>query len=175
MSLDLSRFHATFFAESLEGLNHVEQQLLDIERNGHDQDGMNAIFRDIHSLKGSAGSLGFGVIAELAHEMESVLDRMRQGLMPAAAESTNVLLRGVDCLRNWLMAAEAHEPIEAAAGAELVRELQFLLQRSGADSGAGAAASDAGAGGNTLSCFVRRAISSTAATTRRDLLTSWRN
>jgi two-component system, chemotaxis family, sensor kinase CheA len=156
MSLDLSRFHATFFAESLEGLNHVEQQLLDIERNGHDQGGMNAIFRDIHSLKGSAGSLGFGVIAELAHEMESVLDRMRQGLMPAAAESTNVLLRGVDCLRNWLMAAEAHEPIEAAAGAELVRELQFLLQRSGADSGAGAAASDAGAGGKQKYVIVFR-------------------
>ena len=60
MSLDLSRFHATFFAESLEGLNQVEESLLGIEQRGHDKDALDAIFRAIHSLKGSAGSLGFG-------------------------------------------------------------------------------------------------------------------
>ena len=130
MSLDLSRFHATFFAESLEGLNHVEEALLGIEQRGHDKDALDGIFRAIHSLKGSAGSLGFGVIAELAHEMESVLDRLRQALMPVSADSTNVLLRGVDCLRNWILAAEAKEPMDAAAGAGLVRELQLLLQRT---------------------------------------------
>ena len=130
MSLDLSRFHATFFAESLEGLNQVEESLLGIEQRGHDKDALDAIFRAIHSLKGSAGSLGFGVIAELAHEMESVLDRLRQALMPVSADSTNVLLRGVDCLRNWILAAEAKEPMDAAAGAGLIRELQLLLQRT---------------------------------------------
>lgn len=134
MSLDLSRFHATFFTESLEGLNHVEQQLLDIEQIGHDREAMDAIFRAVHSLKGSAGSLGFGAIAELAHEMESVLDRMRLGLMPPTAERTNVLLRGVDCLRHWLIAAEAKEPSDTAAGGGLIRELQLLLQQG---SGAG--------------------------------------
>ncbi len=138
MSLDLSRFHATFFAESLEGLNHVEEALLGIEERGHDKDALDGIFRAIHSLKGSAGSLGFGVIAELAHEMESVLDRLRQGLMAISADGTNVLLRGVDCLRNWIFQAEAKEPMNAAAGAGLVRELQLLLQRAGNEA-AGAA------------------------------------
>src|SRR5688572_4356513 len=99
MSLDLSRFHATFFAESLEGLDSVEQELLRLEQHGHSKETLDAIFRVVHSLKGSAGSLGFGVIAELAHEMESVLDRLRQGLAEATPECTNVLLRGVDCLR----------------------------------------------------------------------------
>ena len=130
MSLDLSRFHATFFAESLEGLNHVEEALLGIEQRGHDKEALDSIFRAIHSLKGSAGSLGFSVIAELAHEMESVLDRLRQALMPISADSTNVLLRGVDCLRNWILAAEAKEPMDASAGASIVRELQMLLQRT---------------------------------------------
>ncbi len=132
MSIDLSRFHATFFTESIEGLRHVEQELLGIEQRGHDQHALDAIFRDVHSLKGSAGSLGFGVIAELAHEMESVLDRLRQGLMSASAESTNILLRGVDCLRNWILAAEAGEPVDAGAGAALVHELQSLLRHTAA-------------------------------------------
>jgi two-component system chemotaxis sensor kinase CheA len=145
MSIDLSRFHATFFTESLEGLGHVEQELLGLEQRGHghdsrqSQEAMDAIFRDVHSLKGSAGSLGFGAIAELAHEMESVLDRLRQGLMSASAESTNVLLRGVDCLRNWILAAEAGEPVEAGAGAALVNELQLLLRHTAVDEAGGAA------------------------------------
>lgn len=130
MSLDLSRFHATFFAESLEALNQVEEALLGIEQRGPDKEALDAIFRAIHSMKGSAGSLGFGVIAELAHEMESVLDRLRQGLMTVSAGSTNVLLRGVDCLHNWILAAEAAEPIHAEAGAGLLRELQLLMQRT---------------------------------------------
>ena len=147
MSLDLSRFHATFFAESIEGLNHVEEALLGIEQSGHDKDALDSIFRAIHSMKGSAGSLGFGVIAELAHEMESVLDRLRQALMPVSADSTNVLLRGVDCLRNWIFAAEAKGPVDAAAGAGLVRELQLLLQRAVTGEAAGAPASVAAAAG----------------------------
>ncbi len=129
MSLDLSRFHATFFAESLEGLDSVEQELLRLEQHGHSKETLDSIFRVVHSLKGSAGSLGFGVIAELAHEMESVLDRLRQGAAEATPECTNVLLRGVDCLRNWLIASEAQEPVDAAAGAGIVRELQILLRQ----------------------------------------------
>lgn len=140
MSLDLSRFHATFFAESLDGLGTVEQELLQLEQHGHSKETLDAIFRVVHSLKGSAGSLGFGVIAELAHEMESVLDRLRQGTADVTPECTNVLLRGVDCLRNWIIASEAQEQVDAAAGAGIVRELQLMLNAmSGTAAGAGAA------------------------------------
>ncbi|MEQ1772749.1 MAG: chemotaxis protein CheA [Burkholderiales bacterium] len=149
MSLDLSRFHATFFAESLEGLDSVEQELLRLEQHGHSKETLDAIFRVVHSLKGSAGSLGFGVIAELAHEMESVLDRLRQGTAEATPECTNVLLRGVDCLRNWIFASEAQEPVDAAAGAGIVRELQILLQLAPAGStNAASAPSDTAAAGD---------------------------
>jgi two-component system, chemotaxis family, sensor kinase CheA len=136
MSLDLSRFHATFFAESLDGLGNVEQELLQLEQRGHSKETLDAIFRVVHSLKGSAGSLGFGVIAELAHEMESVLDRLRQGTADVTAECTNVLLRGVDCLRNWIVASEAQEAVDPAGGAGIIRELQLMLQAGSGSSGA---------------------------------------
>jgi len=157
MSLDLSRFHATFFAESLEGLDNVEQELLRLEQQGHGKEGLDAIFRVVHSLKGSAGSLGFGVIAELAHEMESVLDRLRQGTAEVTPECTNVLLRGVDCLRNWIVAAEAQEAVDASAGAGIVRELQLLLHHStSASPGSGKAESGAvgGAAGGGKRTYV---------------------
>jgi two-component system chemotaxis sensor kinase CheA len=144
MSLDLSRFHATFFAESLEGLDRVESDLLEIEQSGASRERMDAIFRVVHSLKGSAGSLGFGVIAELAHEMESVLDRIRQGAAELTPECNNLVLRGVDCLRLWIRDAEAKKALDEAAGAGLIRELQLTLRGSGAAAARGAAAAARG-------------------------------
>lgn len=132
MSLDLSRFHATFFAESLEGLDRVEDDLLQLEQGGASRERLDAIFRVVHSLKGSAGSLGFGVIAELAHEMESVLDKLRQGAASPTAECNNVLLRGVDRLRQWIQDSEAKRTLDAGAGSGLIRELQLLQQRQAA-------------------------------------------
>lgn len=146
MSLDLSRFHATFFAESLEGLDRVEEELLRLEQGAPGKDTLDAIFRVIHSLKGSAGSLGFTVIAELAHEMESVLDRWRQGSASVTPEGNNVLLRGVDCLRNWIHDAEAQKDMNADDGAAILQALQLMLrQQTGTSAPAAAVAGAAGA------------------------------
>src|SRR5262245_30215745 len=129
MSIDLSRFHATFFAESRQGLDAVENDMLRIEQGGASKETMDAIFRVVHSLKGSAGSLGFSEIAGLAHEMESVLDRLRQGTLEATPACTDLLLRGIDRLRSWLEAAEANQPVDAAEGADIVRNLQVQMQQ----------------------------------------------
>ena len=146
MSLDLSRFHATFFAESLEGLDRVEEELLRLEQGAPGKDTLDAIFRVIHSLKGSAGSLGFTVIAELAHEMESVLDRWRQGSASVTPEGNNVLLRGVDCLRNWIHDAEAKKDMNADDGAAILQALQLMLrQQAGSNAPAAAVAGVGGA------------------------------
>ena len=59
MTLDLTRFHDSFFTESLEGLDAAEANLLALEGGSHAEDRLNAIFRGFHSIKGAAGSLGF--------------------------------------------------------------------------------------------------------------------
>jgi len=130
MSIDLSRFHATFFAESRQGLDAVENDMLRIEQGGANKETMDAIFRVVHSLKGSAGSLGFSEIAGLAHEMESVLDKLRQGAFEATPACTDLLLRGIDRLRSWMQAAEGNQPMDAADGANIVRDLQIMMQQA---------------------------------------------
>ncbi|MER8170566.1 Hpt domain-containing protein, partial [Acinetobacter baumannii] len=52
MSIDLARFHATFFEESREGLATMESGLLKLESGQADADTINAIFRAAHSIKG---------------------------------------------------------------------------------------------------------------------------
>ena len=70
---------AEFVVESNEHLADIENQLLQIEEGGADIDVdlVNTVFRAIHSLKGAAGFFGLGKINDLAHQLENVLNQIR--------------------------------------------------------------------------------------------------
>jgi two-component system chemotaxis sensor kinase CheA len=104
--INLERFHATFFAESFEGLDGMEADLLKLEHGDRDPELLNAIFRVVHSIKGSAGSLGFDAIANLSHGLESLLDQIRKGQYEPTQDTIDLLLRAIDCLRGMLSAAK---------------------------------------------------------------------
>jgi two-component system chemotaxis sensor kinase CheA len=90
-----------FVVESREHLADIENQLLSIEAAGADVDAelVNTVFRAVHSIKGAAGFLGFSTVAQLAHDLENVLNHIRNGQLVPSAEVTNVLLRSADRLR----------------------------------------------------------------------------
>jgi two-component system, chemotaxis family, sensor kinase CheA len=108
MSIDLSQFHEAFFEEALLSLDQAEDDLLLLEKGSALGDNIDSAFRAIHSIKGSAGSLGFLQIGELAHELESVLDELRSKCaVPGAVvsklandEQITVLLATLDLLRS---------------------------------------------------------------------------
>jgi two-component system chemotaxis sensor kinase CheA len=136
MSLDLSRFHATFFAESQQGLDGMEFDLLRLEREGADDELLNSIFRAIHSIKGSAGSLGFQTVADFTHRLESVLDDIRHGRRPVTARTSGLLLSSVDGVRGLLREAEHGAQPDAARHAAFEASLATLCETPLAGSGA---------------------------------------
>ena len=79
MSMDMQRFHATFFEESREGLEAMEAGLLQLEQGDRDADLINSIFRAAHSIKGGAATFGFDAVAGLTHVLETLLDELRAG------------------------------------------------------------------------------------------------
>ena len=76
--IDLSQFHQVFFEEAGENLERMEQQLLEIDIESADDETLNSIFRCAHSVKGGAATFGFKDVAELTHQMESLLDKLRR-------------------------------------------------------------------------------------------------
>ena len=72
-----------FLAEAEEIVEHLGSELADLsdmtESGELNPDVLNSIFRGAHSLKGLAGMFGFNGIAELAHNMENLLDWLRLG------------------------------------------------------------------------------------------------
>ncbi|MEN9630187.1 MAG: chemotaxis protein, partial [Pseudomonadota bacterium] len=72
--IDLSQFYQVFFEEAGENLESMEQMLLNLDIAAADDEELNAIFRCAHSVKGGAATFGFADVAELTHQMETLLD-----------------------------------------------------------------------------------------------------
>lgn len=128
MSLDLSRFHQTFFEESREGLDAMEAALLQLDIGNADSETINTIFRAAHSIKGGAGTFGFSGISEFTHVIETLLDQMRSGKRAVTQPDVDLLLRGVDMLRALFAAAREGSPLDTAAVAEVHAQLEKALK-----------------------------------------------
>ena len=90
-----------YVVESREHLADIENQLLAIEAGGEnvDSDLVNTVFRAVHSIKGAAGFFNFSAVQLLSHELENVLNLIRNHQLVPNASLTNVLLRAADTLR----------------------------------------------------------------------------
>jgi two-component system chemotaxis sensor kinase CheA len=126
MSIDLRQFHASFFSESLEGLDAAEANLLRLESGERSPELLNAIFRAIHSIKGAAGSLGFPEIGRFTHEFENVLDDLRKGELEPDEDAADTMLACVDHVRYMLRAAQAEKPHDGARDTALLGRLTEL-------------------------------------------------
>jgi two-component system chemotaxis sensor kinase CheA len=100
----------TFLAESAEIFARMEQALVALEARPHDEEILRALFRDAHTLKGSAALVAFDVVSELAHDLEAVLERLRNKSTEVTDTLVTLLLRSVDVLRGAISDAAAGRP-----------------------------------------------------------------
>ena len=127
MSMDLQRFHATFFEESREGLDAMEAGLLALEDGLQDPEVINSVFRAAHSIKGGAGTFGFDAIASLTHVLETLLDELRAGKRALESNAVDAMLASVDVLRALLREAEHGQAADPAAVKAVTDRLQAVL------------------------------------------------
>lgn len=131
MAIELRQFHQTFFDESLEGLADMETVLLRFEQQPHtdsaeDREALNSIFRVVHSIKGGAGTFGFGWITDFSHLSESLLDDLRDGRRTLEKPIISLLLRAVDCLRGLLDAERSGTKVNKVTVEEVTAALEEL-------------------------------------------------
>jgi two-component system chemotaxis sensor kinase CheA len=100
----MSQFYQVFFEEAAEHLSNMEQMLLDIDLDSIDDEEMNAIFRAAHSIKGSAGTFGFSDLAQVTHELETLLDRVRKHEVVMTPAMVDISLEAGDLLRDLVAA-----------------------------------------------------------------------
>lgn len=95
-----------FVHEAREHLDAADVCLLNLEGNAHDNENINALFRRVHTLKGVAGFLALEDIHALAHESESLLERVRRGDIVLAGGTIDVVFDAVDSLKRLVAAVQ---------------------------------------------------------------------
>ena len=120
-----------FINESAEHLQNIEQGVLVLEENPGDADTLNTIFRAFHTFKGCSGFLNLAAIQALAHELESLLDQIRQHRLSITPAVITLILEGGDTLTQFVSEIDAQLSGSKPAGPILVPTRQ-LLARIGA-------------------------------------------
>ena len=138
---------ASFLVESEEGLDLMEQALVQMESSPSDPELLPNIFRVAHSLKGNATSLELRDLAGFAHVVEDLLDLFREQQALPSADLISLLLKAVDELRAMVSASKSG-PQELTRGQQSLRkqiaqEVEKRSKRVVTASGASAESSSA--------------------------------
>jgi len=131
-----------FLAETKEMLELLDQRFITLETDPGNKDLLNEIFRAMHSMKGSAGFLGFTRLVDVTHRAESILNKLRQGEMAVSPSVINVILETIDVVK-LVMAdirdsgTDQHVPVEAVANKlDLILNLDDDLAKEAPAAGA---------------------------------------
>ncbi|MEL7298569.1 MAG: Hpt domain-containing protein, partial [Pseudomonadota bacterium] len=127
MAIEVDEITTVFIEESLEGLDVMEQGLLNLDIGAADSEVMNQIFRAAHSIKGGGATFGFLNVSEFAHELETLLDQMRQGDRAVTTVAVDLMLQSVDCLRGLIAGLSDEDSTAATQAAHLKQALQRMV------------------------------------------------
>lgn len=113
---------AEFLVESRENLDRLDSEFVALERDPSDRGRLAAIFRTVHTIKGTSGFFGFSRLESLTHTGEHLLSLLRDGKLDLTQDMTTALLELMDAVRRTLAVAEAE-------GHESEEDLEPLIAR----------------------------------------------
>lgn len=110
----IDKFKDAFKEEATDLLSTLENQLLELEQNPNNQDTVSAVFRAMHTIKGSAAMFGFDEISRFTHQVENAFDKLRNGLIPVSKHLIDITLRARDVISTMLADPQANLQEEMA-------------------------------------------------------------
>ena len=96
--MDTARYAELFLTESQDNLSAINHALLELERTPTAREPVGALFRAVHTVKGMSATMGYSAVAELSHEMETLLDLVRRGEREVNATLMDTLFAAADTL-----------------------------------------------------------------------------
>lgn len=119
-----------FIIEGLEYIGEIEINILNLEQNPEDKEVVNAIFRPFHSVKGVAGFLNLDVIRDLAHSLENLLDKVRNGELNVTSGIIDIILDGADVLKVLIENLKQDSSGECSEYEEQIKDLRERAGRA---------------------------------------------
>ena len=131
----LARFEKTYFEECAELLDAAYGNLAELAEEKACDETMHAIFRAVHSIKGGAGAFGFNRLVAFAHELETLLDTLREGSLAVTPDVVALLLRAADALADLIDEARSAKELVPDFEAGLMQALRDMIRGDGVPGG----------------------------------------
>ncbi len=125
----MDQFKQVFIEEAEELLGTLEDHLLNLEDAPEDRELIDAVFRVMHTIKGSAAMFDFKGIVDFTHVVESVLDQVRGGDLSVTRELIELTLQSRDHIHEMLSAPSDITPESESRSRELIGEFEKLTGR----------------------------------------------
>ena len=125
---DISMYREMFLEEAEELFESADNVLLEAENNGTlTDDEMGQLFRDVHTLKGSGASVELAFFAEFTHDVENMMDKLRNHEIEFIPEMAGTLIDGLDVMKEILQ-MECDEDMDRDKFTEMTSELLATIR-----------------------------------------------
>lgn len=125
---ELAEIRFAFALETAENLSEMETALLALENRPEVGDDFNALFRAMHTIKGSAGIVDASFVELFCHSAEHLLSRIREHELPLTTDLISLFLQCHDHIRSLVAAYEQGEETVPAAHEQLLSSIKLLLE-----------------------------------------------
>lgn len=119
--MEKNQYLDMFIDESNEHLQAINENLLQLEKNPEDLSIVNEIFRSAHTLKGMSATMGYEDLANLTHQMENVLDSIRNEVIFPTSDLIDIVFESVDHLEAMVR--------DIAAGGDGKRDVEETVEK----------------------------------------------
>lgn len=100
--MDMNQYLSMFIDESNDHLQSLNEKMMELEESPEDISIVQVIFRSAHTLKGMAATMGFEDLASLTHQMENVLDLVRNDKLKMQDFIFDTLFKSLDALQSMV-------------------------------------------------------------------------
>jgi two-component system chemotaxis sensor kinase CheA len=121
----MESYRSEFYLEAKEILDRANADMLKAEQNPNDASIMNGVFRGIHTVKGGSGMFEMTDVSSFAHELEGILNIIRDGVIIVNPVLVDVILAGIDHLQQMFKDYSAQQP--ATINEELINQFQNIV------------------------------------------------
>ena len=132
-SFDKSAIIEFFLIEAGDHLTNLNNNLLVLENDPQNIELIDSLFRDAHTLKGSSAMMGFGIISDVAHRAEDILESARSGQLTPDREIMNFLFEVLDTIKILLDDISSGRKEDATLRDAINKKSEILNKRQKAE------------------------------------------
>jgi len=100
--MNIENYKDVFLEEAEENIKNFNISLLVFEKNTSDLTPINELFRCAHTIKGMAATMGYDKLAEFTHNLEEILDNLRNGNLSISENIINILFKSIDVIQEFV-------------------------------------------------------------------------